>query len=201
MKKTYGAYMETNEKKNKYQLVKDFVSSRIFAVTESNDISRQKYILAKLRRSVGRIPAECPETWGFILEKMPAALMGENEISFAETAIFTSLTLYALHQQGKDIAQNPMHVKGCRLGSSVASLIKSEDDTNRVIGRFNRLASASNFDEAAHQVQTLIGMLNSKSIPLDYSDLAGDFYKMQFDDNIDDIRMKWGKDFYRKLPF
>ena len=185
-----------NNKKTKYQLVKDFTASRIFAIIKNKDENARKAALAKLRRGVGRSPAEYPSLWGYYLEKMPEELAGKNKISEAEMSVYTALTLFALHQQGKSPDVSPMHVSGAGIGAAVASLIKTDNDKTRVTRKFNLIASADDFDSAAHQIQAVIGMLRTQSIPLDYADLAGDFYKMHFSDSVDDVRMKWGKQFY-----
>ena len=59
-------------------------------------------ILAELRRGIGKIPGEVPQLWGYFLDSMPEEFYGDNEPSRAEWAVYTSLTLFALHQQGKD---------------------------------------------------------------------------------------------------
>lgn len=192
---TLRGFMENN-KKTKYQIVKNFTASRIYAIIKNSDDGARRAILAKLRAGVGRSPAECPELWGYYLEKMPEEIAGKNQISYAEMSVYSALTLFALHQQGKSPDESPMFVRGKGIGSAIAALIKNDDDKTRITRRFNMLASVSDFESAVQQVRSMIGMLNSENIPVDYADLAGDFYRMQFSDSIDDVRMKWGKQFY-----
>ncbi|HBG23036.1 MAG TPA: hypothetical protein DDW83_07265, partial [Peptococcaceae bacterium] len=67
-------------------------------------------MLAKLRRGIGKQPGELPELFEILFMDMPEELYGiGDEPSYAEWAIYTSLTLFALHQQGKD---RPMSISG-----------------------------------------------------------------------------------------
>ncbi len=67
-----------------------------------------KGIMAELRRGVGKKVGELPELWGIVFDRIPEELLGLNEPSFAEWAVYTALTLYALHCQGSD---ESMHKK------------------------------------------------------------------------------------------
>lgn len=197
--------MSTNpsESKTKTQMVRDFTVSRIYAILKNGDEGAQKAALAKLRRGAGRKPAECPEVWGYYLEQIPEALIGKGgEIAPGEMAVFTALTLFALHQQSNDPVKNPMHVAGSNdPGSAIAKLIECENDKTRYIRRFNHLASFNNMNEAAHYIQQTVGLLGDKQIPLDYGALAGKFYAMQYPAEANNIRMEWGKSFYRNIKF
>ena len=55
--------------------------------------------LAELRRGVGRQPGDLPALWGALLADMPEQLQGSNGPSKAEWAVYTALTLFALHQR------------------------------------------------------------------------------------------------------
>ena len=57
--------------------------------------------LAELRRGVGSQPGDLPALWGALLADMPEQLQGSNGPSKAEWAVYTALTLFALHQQGE----------------------------------------------------------------------------------------------------
>ena len=66
--------------------------------------------LAQLRRGVGRTPGEIPDLWGILLQDMPEDMQGHGSTaSYQEIAIYTALTLFAVHQQGWDPRSQPMH--------------------------------------------------------------------------------------------
>lgn len=92
--------------------------------------------LAELRRGVGRQPGDLPALWGALLADMPEQLQGSNGPSKAEWAVYTALTLFALHQQGE--AGVSMNQPGRTLGGAVRQLAKK-----RLPGRTGQRAACS----------------------------------------------------------
>ena len=126
--------------------------------------------LAELRRGVGRQPGDLPALWGALLADMPEQLQGSNGPSKAEWAVYTALTLFALHQQGE--AGVSMNQPGRTLGGAVRQLAEKtaagQDWTeSSVLRRFN-----------------------------DYPQLAEDLYQYQFVDGAPNVRLRWGRDLY-----
>ena len=92
------------------------------------NVSGSKALLAQLRRGIGKKPGELPELWGAFLNSLPEELMSKSsEPSYAEWAIYTALTLFALHQQGHS---EPMNSEGeeNRLGRAVRKLIHNDEE-------------------------------------------------------------------------
>ena len=89
-----------SENKNKADMVYSCVSGKLHYINSISEMGSGKGILAQLRRGAGKKPGELPELWGMIFEKVPDELLGKNEVSYAEWAIYTALTLYAVHRQG-----------------------------------------------------------------------------------------------------
>ncbi len=59
--------------------------------------------LAELRRGAGRKPGEDPAVWGTIFSELPEDMYGSRgNPSKEEWAVHIALTLYAIHQQGRD---------------------------------------------------------------------------------------------------
>ncbi len=161
------------------------------------DLGSSKAQLAQLRRGVGKRPGELPELWGIFLRNMPEELMGkEGRPSYAEWAIYTALTLFALHQQGHS---EPMHAEGeeNRLGRAVKKLAHGEEEEENVRRKFSIAARSDDMEELSYHLKTLVRMLGSNDIKLDYEDLAKDLYRFQFENDADQVRLKWGQDFYR----
>lgn len=179
-------------------------SEQIYAYTERkleklwNDFTEKNYgrgIMANLRHGVGKKPGELPELWGIIFSNMPPELMGKREISYEEQAIYTALTLYALHQQGKE---NNMHKKDISVGSATSGLVKNEEDTNRILNRLNLVVTAVSADDLAYHLRGIVQLLKSESIELDYARLAKELYLFNFPESAVNIKMSWGRDFYSK---
>ncbi len=161
------------------------------------DLGSSKAQLAQLRRGGGKRPGELPELWGIFLRNMPEELMGkEGRPSYAEWAIYTALTLFALHQQGHS---EPMHAEGeeNRLGRAVKKLAHGEEEEENVRRKFSIAARSDDMEELSYHLKTLVRMLGSNDIKLDYEDLAKDLYRFQFENDTDQVRLKWGQDFYR----
>lgn len=157
--------------------------------------------LAHLRRGVGCAPGEMPQLWGFFLDGMPEEWMGNREPSRAEWAIYTALTLFALHQQGKDPETEWMSQPGAVLGKSVAGLISTAEEESRVARRFHTFATSAGMEELSHHMRGMVQLLRSKNIPLDYPVLAEDLYWYQHPEYQSQVRLRWGQDFYhRTLP-
>ena len=129
--------------------------------------------LAELRRGVGRQPGDLPALWGALLADMPEQLQGSNGPSKAEWAVYTALTLFALHQQGE--AGVSMNQPGRTLGGAVWQLAKKT---------------------AVGQDWTESSVLRREGIPLDYPQLAEDLYQYQFVDGAPNVRLRWGRDLY-----
>ena len=150
--------------------------------------------LAELRRGVGRQPGDLPALWGALLADMPEQLQGSNGPSKAEWAVYTALTLFALHQQGE--AGVSMNQPGRTLGGAVWQLAEKtaagQDWTeSSVLRRFNALATADSMPEVSHHLRGMIQLLRREGIPLDYPQLAEDLYQYQFVDGAPNVRLRW----------
>ena len=159
--------------------------------------------LAELRRGVGRQPGDLPALWGALLADMPEQLQGSNGPSKAEWAIYTALTLFALHQQGE--AGVSMNQPGRTLGGAVRQLAVSsvapgQDWTeSSVLRRFNALATADSMPEVSHYLRGMVQLFrgNEPKLKLDYPRLAVELYRFQLPDQAANVRLQWGRDLYQ----
>ena len=178
-----------------------FTSQKLMQLQNQRGEISFRSTLAHLRRGVGCSPGEMPQLWGFFLDGMPEEWMGNHTPSRAEWAIYTALTLFALHQQGKDPETAWMSQPDATLGKSVASLIGSSEEESRVARRFHTLATSSSMEELSHHMRGMVQLLRSKNIPLDYPALAEDLFWYQNAEYQAQVRLRWGQDFYRRtLP-
>lgn len=193
--------MEKKQGNQAYQ-VKRLTQQKVERLLGEGPWSRA--MLAKLRRGIGKQPGELPELFEILFMDMPEELYSKgDEPSYAEWAIYTSLTLFALHQQGKD---RPMSIGGKiegknignSLGAAVGTLVKQDKDREPAIKRrFDAVLTANEFTEFAYHARGLIQLLRGGDITLDYPRLAEDLYRYQFDENRNRIRLRWGEDYYR----
>jgi len=168
--------------------VKNFVSRKIAMLDREEPYS--KAACAKLRRAIGKLPKETPDVWDITLHGAP----GDEK---SAKAIHTCLALYALHRQGKT---ESMSDNETGFGSAISKLVAINPENEIAIRRrFNAVATSSEFAELAHHARGLIQLLKSNEIKMDYPRFAGELYNFQFVERANDIRFKWGKEFYRVI--
>lgn len=178
----------------KQQLLR-YVASRLRWLQNLPEHPR-KAQLADLRRGVGRAPGDLPELWGAFLQEMPEELQSPTGTATgAEWAIYLTLTLYALHQQGQT---SPMHKQGEGLGKAARLLVPpgQEPGESSIQKRFNALATATQMPELSHHLRGMIQLLRAGGIPLDYIQLAADLYDWNFSEAAVRVRLRWGQEFY-----
>lgn len=176
--------------------VGQYMNKQLNSLIDQKDTSVGKARLARLRRGAGRVPGEIPELWGEFLNGMPEKFISSNgEPTYAEWAIYISLTLFALHQQGNT---NSVNCKGKSLGRAAAELMSenTDEERERVLRRFGPVVTAKDMPELSHHLRCLIQLFSSKDISLDYEMLAEDLMWFQFDDKRKNVQLRWGHDFY-----
>lgn len=145
----------------------------------------KRAFLAKLRRGVGKTTGSVPEIWEFTIGALP-----ESAGDYAENAVHVALTLFAAHRQGTDIdGQN-----GGTLGAAVAKL-RTDDNDTAVTRRFNSAVTAATITELSVHARSLVQLLKSKNINMDYPKFAQELYSWQI--NPEKIRLNWGRDYWR----
>lgn len=156
--------------------------------------------LANLRRGVGRKPGEMPQLYGEFLMDMPKTMYSKgNEPSHAEWAVYMAVTLYALHQQSKDVRENNMNRGEDSLGAAASKLATDNDDRERIWRRFYVMAASEDMQEMSYRLRGLIQLLRDKDIPLDYPRLAEDLFWYQCSrESAESVRLKWGENFFNK---
>ncbi len=174
--------------------VGSYVAKRIESLTQTRNQSGGRAALARLRRGIGHEPGEIPMLWGEFLLELPEELRSRSSRpTRAEWAIYAALTLFAMHQQGKE---ETMHRKGIDLGRATARLVSDREDQERIWPRLNRVALACDMQELNYHLRQLIQILKSEDIPLDYVRLAEDLYDHQGEDTVNRVRLQWGRSFF-----
>lgn len=177
------------------------VKRKIETLTQRGE-SVARASLAKLRRGVGKPPWSIPALWGLVFADVPDKLSSDHARQIAEeNAIYTAITLYALHQQSSDVKQSPMSISGISLGAAARKLASARDGDQWGEGpvrrRFVDAAASDSTKEFAQHLRGFVQLLRAEGIPLDYPALAEDLYWFHFLKTRDDVRRQWGLDFYR----
>lgn len=155
--------------------------------------------LATLRRAAGKTPEKDPMAWSYALETLlpDFAYAGtKDEANDAELAAFTALSLYALHQRS---LSRPMHQKGKKsLGTAVAELTLASGSKS-IKSRLDTLMVARSTSATSYHLRSLISLLNSHEIPLDYAQLASDLWSLNTADKREGVILRWGRDYASAL--
>ena len=174
-----------------------FVKRKLVWFAESKNESGVGAALAQLRRGVGRQPGAMPEIWELTLNGLPEDMQSTDGIpTKGEWAVYTAITLFALHQQGRNPSTESMNREGMPIGRAIRALVEIPEDEVRVKRRFDAAATANSMTEFSYHLRGLIQLLRSKGVPTDYAQLAEALYWFQIPEMRDRIRLKWGQDFY-----
>ena len=170
---------------------------------KSNGVSAATAQLAHLRRGVGASPFQYPELLGIILEKedgtegIPEQYRGRgDQPSNAESAAYTALTLFALHQQSQN---QSMHDAEVSFGNAVGKLVG--DTTTSMKKRFDSLLTAQTENARQHYLRSLITLLRSEGIAFDYGRFAVDYMRLLNPATRQKVMYRWNRDFsYGLIP-
>lgn len=181
-------------------LVRRAVQQKLRSYRSSEQEAFIRRELAELRKGIGKKPGELPTLWSSIFEALPEELLGQGrEPSRGEWAVYTALTLYALHQQGRDIRQECMDREEPQLGEAAARLGRRKASEEAVQRRFYALVTAENMEELSWHLKGFVQLLRQENIPLNYAALAEDLYGYQDSERRASIRLRWGRDYYGGL--
>lgn len=185
--------METANSKT--EMVGEFVRSKIYLLQA--DSPWAKAMLAELRRGIGKDISESPETWEIVLQDMPDDLIyhGKDDCKAteAEAAVYTALTLFALHKQGGDTAQ----MNGVSFGEAARRLADGNND-DAIKRRFDAVMTSTNLKEISNHARGLVQLMKAADRPVgfDYPKFAEDLYRFQFTEGRRSVCLRWGQDFY-----
>ena len=179
------------------QLTWKYVKRRLDKFQNETNEAAVRRELAILRRGAGKAPGECPEIFGILFDDFPEELLSKNgNPTQGEWAAASALCLFALPQQGMDLHEKMMNQEKCTLGGAVRKLATDDDKLESVRRRFNQLLSAPDIRSCTYYLRTLIQMLNSKEIPVDYPVLAKDLFWFQYPEGGQLVKFHWGEEFY-----
>jgi CRISPR system Cascade subunit CasB len=172
------------------------------------ETSHTKATLSHLRSSLGRDLSQTANVWKEVFSEMPTEFLSMNGIATKEEkAIFSTLQLYAMHQQGKQESVDSMtqaveeesgvENKWKNLGYSL-SYLRTSSDSTAIDRRFNAMITSTTFEELIVHLRHLVSILKSKTkVKINYAKLAEDLFWFQMGQQ-EKIRLLWGQTYYRK---
>lgn len=149
--------------------------------------------LAALRRGLGKPPISAREMDRYIMPYLPA-----EAAESAETSYYLVGALFAYWYQGKDA----LYPAEGNLGDSLRRLVNHEtietgnreDAEKRVEKRLVALLNCHRDDIPVH-LRQVIGLLKSKDIPVDWTQLLRDVQNWQWQSR--DVQREWARKFWR----
>lgn len=182
------------------------VSSAVYRLGHDvNEAANQKSgaaraTLSRLRRAAGTAPGDDPIAWGLateeLLPNLPAHEIGRSdEPSHGEWAAFTALAMFAIHQQSQS---SLMHRPSASIGSAVGEL-KIASNSESIKARLDALQTAQSKKAIQYHLRSIINLLNSYDIPLDYGLVALDLKKLLIPKQRPGVVIRWGRDYVRAL--
>lgn len=149
--------------------------------------------LALIRHSIGKEPEGAYEVWNMIFPSLPLTYLGVNELTYEERAVFFTLQLYALSQQGTNKMVN-INEKNS-IGNSFSN-IRDKDSTS-IDKRFNIMLTANTFDMFIYYLRQFFKIAKTRTvISVDFAKLAEDLYWYQ-KGNSKKVCLRWARDYYK----
>lgn len=178
----------------------DAVMRKIIAEIEPiKTLGSGKALLAGIRDSIGKELANAPQVWPLLFANLPEEYLGDkSRITVEENAIYLSLQIYAVMQQGSSKSEREDEKPTRNIGESLRSLRGDESKTKAMDERFNTMVTAGSFEELSHYLRQMIKILkaNIDSPSVDYPKLAKDLFWMQKGKQ-DNILMDWARAYYQ----
>lgn len=167
-----------------------------------------KAVLANLRQSDHLNSPRAVSVWPLLMSELDERDLSESgNPSAAETAIFATLHLYAVHQQGYDaIVYGPWRgsddEKGVLFFSALARLRADPDKRVAIDRRVRQLLAVTNIDAVINDLNSLVGIVKGAqlAVRIDYAQLAEDLYWIQQSyENANRVRLVWGQQYYQLI--
>lgn len=156
-----------------------------------------RYAVAILAHAAGHKPGDDPDILPWTIPPETIDPWDGTGISNAEWSAFATLTLFAVHQKGKD---TPMHVNdGTSIGRALGTLCWNNQQGDPGIRRaFARLENAREWPATVRHARSIVRLLAREDIPMDYGTLADDLNALRYGgDSKRKVLVRWSRDLQR----
>lgn len=165
-----------------------------------------KAVLASVRSASSITSQRAQKVWPILMANLPSDLLSKSgRPTRAETAIYSAIRLYAIHQQGKDsiVCGNSLTIDpkdGVTLFEALANLRRNADIRVALDRRIQPLLETTNIDSVINSITHLVAILkaNNGTQKIDYPRLAKDLYWFQSNfKRANEVRLLWGQQYFR----
>jgi CRISPR system Cascade subunit CasB len=150
--------------------------------------------LAALRNSAGKEYEEASEVWPILFPFIPMEFTGKGSATREEKAVYVTLQLYAIGQQGTNKIINTDN-RYLSMGASLRAIRGS--DSKALDRRFNTMITATTFEEFVYHLRQIYKLgKSSNGFAVNFPQLGNDLYWYQNGENRQ-VCLKWAKDYYQ----
>lgn len=175
-----------------------------------NNGDTDKASLSALRSAATIDGYRAQKVWPIFLSNLDEKWLSKNgKATREETAIFSAVRMYALHQQASDSCvfgrrnysdKKDEETNGRELFEALNLLKQGTDSHEALDRRVQALLGTNNISATIDQLIHLMQIIKSKKtgIQIDYARLAGDLYRFQLGyRQANEVRLRWGEQYYR----
>lgn len=175
-----------------------------------NNGDTDKASLSALRSAATIDGYRAQKVWPVFLSNLDEKWLSKNgKATREETAIFSAVRMYALHQQASDSCvfgrrnysdKKDEKTNGRELFEALNLLKQGTDSHEALDRRVQALLGTNNISATIDQLIHLMQIIKSKKtgIQIDYARLAGDLYRFQLGyRQANEVRLRWGEQYYR----
>lgn len=190
--------MEEMNKPDVYQITGNMI--RILEAEKQKN-HKNTALLAALRNSVGKPLAKAREVWPFLFEYLPESFLSRTaKPTREENAIYTTLQIYAICEQGTSHSTKCDEQYRGSMGKSLAAGRSPDSEKNKALDRrFNAMITASTYDEFVYHLRQMVRIVRSKEImTINFSRLAEDLCHYQRNGQ-NGVCFRWATDYYARI--
>lgn len=164
--------------------------SRLVDFLRSAKEQQDRAALAALRRGLGKAPGEAPEMFPLVIPRLPP-----NVKPWSERCHYLTASLFALHPA--DWSGTGSGWRERNFGASVRRLQGGAEASTGPERRFVALLAAHDEDVGAH-LQSLVGLLRAKDVPVDWEQLLTDLQRWERTDR--EVQRRWAQAYWAHEP-
>lgn len=173
------------------------VMGKIIWSIENDFENQSKKILSDLRRSINGSQENVYQILSYIYPFIEDDYHKEDELTYLERAIITSLQLYAIHRTA---SESIITKDRDDIGHSLKFL--RGQNSKAIDKRFTSMITSESYKGLEHYLRQLVKLIKSKKdgvpIKVNYSMLAEDLYFFQLgEESKQKVLLRWSKSYFK----
>lgn len=186
--------------------IETVVANIITELYDNGDLN--KAVLASLRSAPKLTDRKAQDVVPLMMRYLDEEQLSKTGIpTKAESAVYTAVRLYALHQQGNEdfvfaksanrADESSQEPTGVTLFTALAKLTADPQNRSNIDRRVQQALAMSRLDALTNALTHLVGSLHRSTMQIDYARLGQNLYQFQFDyESANRVRLIWAQDYY-----